>query len=361
MTSASTSGTISRRAALGAASAGLAATVGGRLTPTTQAQAATPISDAAITDGLSVEILQAFRDVPGTLGLKLWAPEDAGRPAWSVEHNANEKLFIASAFKGFVLAEALRQVEEGVDSSSSTPPEAQIAAGLQHLLPLNESVFSLDSSVFNPPHLSGEVSLRTALEAMITHSDNTGADIVLKHVGADRVQAFVDNIGLTKTQIPRSTRAFIGYIMGLPDWQHTTWEQLQAGQFPNPRPIMNDTISMASSAADLVSFYSRTLTGELFQRASTLATYRAILAASDAVPQAIPLGIDGFGKGGQIAADGHYAISFAGGMYIPERWAYFALLLNWTDADGAAAEIQGAYIAAVRRSFTLVRDRLSAL
>ena len=44
---------------------------------------------------------------------------------------------------------------------------------------------------------------------------------------------------------------------------------------------------MASSAADLVSFYARSLTGELFGRASTLASYRAILAASDAIPQAL--------------------------------------------------------------------------
>lgn len=340
----SESDTISRRAALGAAGAGLAASLGARLTPAAvHAQEATPNAD--ITDSLSVEILQTFRALPGTVGLKLWAPSMAGGPEWSVAQNPDEQLFIASAFKGFVLAEALRQVET--------------AAALQQLLPLDEAVFSLDSSVFNPPHLTGEVSLRTALEAMISHSDNTGADIVLKHVGADRVQAFVDNLGLTQTRIPLSTRAFIGYIMGLPDWQQTTWAQLQAGQFPAPRPIVNDTISMASSAADLVSFYSRTLTGELFQHASTLATYRAILATSDAVPQAIPLGVDGFGKGGQIAANGSNAITFAGGMYVPERWIYFALLLNWTDADGPASEIVPAYVEAVRRVFTLVRDAFS--
>ncbi len=349
---------ISRRAALGVASAGLAAAVGGRLTPTVEAEEATPTT-AVGTDGLSVEILQAFRDVPGTLGLKLWAPENAGRPAWSVEHNPDEKLFIASAFKSFVLAAALRQIEEAVDPSSSSPPQAQMAAGLQQMLPLNESVFSLDSSVFNPPHLSGDVSLRTALEAMISHSDNTGADIVLKHIGADNVQAFVDGIGLTQTQIPLSTRAFIGYIMGLPDWQNTTWAQLEAGQFPDPRPIMNDTISMASSAADLVAFYSRALTGELFQRASSLATFRAILASSDAIPQVIPLGGNGFGKGGQVAANATYGITIAGGVYVPQRWIYFAILQNWTEADGPAAEVMSAYVKAVQGTFGLLQDHFT--
>jgi beta-lactamase class A len=50
---------------------------------------------------------------------------------------------------------------------------------------------SPDSATFNPPHLSGKVSERTALEAMIIHSDNTGTDMILKHVGADRVRDFL--------------------------------------------------------------------------------------------------------------------------------------------------------------------------
>jgi hypothetical protein len=144
--------------------------------------------------------------------------------------------------------------------------------------------------------------------------------------------------------------------MGLPDWQQTTWAQLEADQFPDPRPILNDTITMASSPADLVSFYSRTLTGEMFQRETTLATYRTILSWSDAVPQAIPLGANGFGKGGQVSASGSNALSFAGGMYVPNRWIYFAMLLNWSDAEGNIADVEMAYFNAVRHVFTLVRD-----
>lgn len=349
---------VSRRAALGAASAGLAASLGARLSPATaHAQEATASAEA--TDSLSVEILQAFRALPGTVGIKLWAPAMAGGPEWSVAQNADEQMFIASAFKAFVLAATLRQVEDAIDPASGTPPDAQFAAGLQQLLPLNASVFTPGSTVFNPPHLSGEVSLRTALEAMISHSDDTAADIVLKYAGADRVQAFVDGMGLSQTRIPASGAQFIGYIMGLPDWQHTTWAQLEANQFPAPRPILNDTITMASTAAELVTFYARTLTGEMFQRPATLATYRTILSWSDAIPQAIPLGANGFGKGGQVSASGSNALSFAGGIYVPQRWIYVALLLNWSDADGNAAEIEAAYIEAAHSVFTLVRDAFS--
>jgi beta-lactamase class A len=348
---------VSRRTALGAAGAGLATSLGHRLAPATaHAQEAASTNSADATDSLSVEILQTFRALPGTAGIKLWAPAMAGGPEWSVAQNPDEQLFIASAFKAFVLAEALRQVEDAINPASSTPPDAQFAAGLQQLLPLNETVFMPGSTVFNPPHLTGEVSLRTALEAMISHSDDTAADIVLQHAGAARVQAFVDGMGLTQTRIPASGAQFIGYIMGLPNWQHTSWAQMEANQFPAPRPILNDTITMASSAADLVSFYARTLTGEMFERAATLATYRTILSWSDAIPQAIPLGANGFGKGGQVSANGSNALSFAGGLYVPQRWVYFALLLNWTDADGAPADIEAAYIDAARHVFTLVRD-----
>jgi len=47
-----------------------------------------------------------------------------------------------------------------------------------------------------------------------------------------------------------------------------------------------------------------------------------------------------------------------GPQYVPDRWVYFALLLNWTDADGGFnAEVLDPAIAA-RTIFTLVRDRL---
>lgn len=360
MTNAPDISTTSRRSALGAAGAGLAASLGNRLSPSyAHAQEATPISTADSTDSLSVEILQTFRSLPGTVGLKLWAPAMAGGPEWTVEQNPDEQMFIASAFKAFVLAETLRQVEAAIDPKSTTPPAAQLATRMQTLLPLNESVFMPGSTVFNPPNLSGDVSLRTALEAMISHSDDTATDIVLKHTDADKIQAFIDGMGLTQTRIPASGAQFIGFIMGLPDWQHTTWAQLEANQFPDPQPILNDTITMASSAADLVSFYSRTLTGEMFQRESTLATYRTILSWSDAVPQVIPLGANGFGKGGQVSASGSNALSFAGGMYVPNRWIYFALLLNWTDDEGDAGQIEAALIDAARQVFALVRDSFS--
>ena len=186
-----------------------------------------------------------------------------------------------------------------------SPLAAQLNARLAQQLPLDEGVFSLGAPVLNSPHLTGLVTLRTALEAMITHSDNTGTDIVLRHVGPERVQAFIDGIGLRQSEIPASTRQFFGYVLGVPDWRATSWAQLQTDDpAAATHPILNETITMASTASELVSFYARALPGEFFHYAGTLAVFRAIMAIGDSVLLSMPLGVSGFGKGAALISTG---------------------------------------------------------
>ena len=84
------------------------------------------------------------------------------------------------------------------------------------MLDLDESVWSLSSTVFNPPRLSGVVSYLTALEAMISHSDNTATDMAINHVGVETIRDFIVSIGLHGTRIPNSTRQYLAYIFGCP-------------------------------------------------------------------------------------------------------------------------------------------------
>ncbi|MDQ2652660.1 MAG: serine hydrolase [Chloroflexota bacterium] len=356
-----TQATLSRRSALRAGSAGAAVALGATLlAPGARGQVATPVADEAM-DGLSAAILEAFKGLPGQQGLMFLAPPDAGRPAWSLELNADDRFFIASVFKALALAECLRQEEAQIDPTSDVPLAAQLNRRLAQQLPLDESVFSLAAPVLNSPSLTGTVTLRTALEAMIAHSDNTATDIVLKHVGPENVTAFIAEIGLTQTEIPLSTHQFFGYVFGVEDWEGTTWEQLQNPDLSlPPRPILNDTITMASTPREMVSFYSRALQGEFFQYAATLEAFRQILAIGDAVLRSMPLGVNGFGKGGSIDFGGSHVLTFAGGLYVPDRWVYFALFSNWTDEDGGdSGAVQGSYLTAAQMIFTLIRDRLS--
>lgn len=258
-------------------------------------------------------------------------------------------LFCASSFKGYVLGEALRQNEPSNGDLANTQ------------LSLDESVWSLDSEVFNPPFLSGEVSERTALEAMVSHSDNTGADMALKHIGADSVRSFIAGIGLLSTRIPNSTRQFLGYIFGVPEWEQTSWVEAVAaanGGGPLAHPPINDVQTMVSSASDFVSFYSRGLQGAFFKNAATLEEFRAILMIADAIPEVIPLGATGFAKGGQINVGEFNVLCLAGGMYFPDRWVYFATMINWESADPGPTT--SAFVMAIARAFTRVKEVLAA-
>jgi beta-lactamase class A len=358
---------LSRRDAVRAGGLGVAATLSGGALRPASAQEATPIATSIredpTQDGLSVEVIQLFDALPGTKALAFWAPPDAGRPAWSARSQADRQLVIASAFKVFVLAEYLRQAEDGLDATSSTPLAAQLGERMQEQLPLDESVYTLGSPILNPPHLVGTVTARTALQAMILESDDTATDILLKHIGPDRVRGLIASQGLTQTRIPDSTRQYVGYVFGDPDWRTLTWERLvplvENTPYP-PRFALNDEITMASTADDLVDFYSHVLLGELFRYPETLVVFRAMLALKDQIAQIFPLGVNTFLKGGSFDAFSDHALTAAGGMYAAQRWVYFALILNWTAAEaGSVASVGPAFIGVTHAAFTMIRDRLS--
>jgi beta-lactamase class A len=358
----------SRRGALRAGGLGVAASLGTGGLDRVLAQNATPvpttIGEELMQDGLSVEVIELFDALPGTKALKVWAPPDAGRPAWSAVVDADRELVIASAFKVFVLAEYLRQAEAMLDPAASTPLFVQLAEQMQEELVLDESVFTLGSPIFNPPNLTGKVTARTVLQAMILESDDTAADMLLQHIGPERVRELIASLDLGQTRIPDSTRQYIGYVFGDPDWRNLTWAKLlplvNDTPYP-PRFALNDEITMASSADDLVAFYARALTGEIFRYSETLAAFRTILSLKDEIAQIFPLGVNAFVKGGSLDAFTDHVLSAAGGMYAAQRWVYFAVILNWDDAEaGTVGSVGPAFVTVMHAAFTMIRDRLSA-
>jgi beta-lactamase class A len=315
---------------------------------------------------LGQRIIDQFNRLPGRKALKILVPQAGPAGPWSVELNPEQMLFCASSFKVFVLTEFLRRVEAGT-------------ASLTELLPVDESVWSLGSPVLTPSPPTGVIGLiqaRTALEAMIAHSDNTGTDMALGRVGADTLRAHIAEIGLSHTRIPNATRQFFGFVAGVPDWPTISWsEVLQAIENlpPSGPSILNDTQTMASTPEDFVSFYSRALQGQFFEQEQTLRTFRYILTQADAVPRIVPLGTNGFLKGGSIDFRDEHALSIAGGMFIPDRrwadykqtlipdrrWAYYSFMINWVDGEAGTvnevsplfAEVLGTILAWLRDEF----------
>ena len=311
-----------------------------------------PATAQAKSSGSPQDILALFKSLPGDVAVKILAPATNGKPEFLVESNAAKVLFVGSAFKSFVLCEALRQAD--------APDVSRTIAAQQ--LTLDASVWSFDSASFNPPNLIGKVSERTALEAMILHSDNTATDMCLKHVGPDKVRAQIAAMGLKNTTIPDSTRAFIGYLLAAKDHQAFTWEALTAAaNQPMTNAPLNKVSTMSSTADDFVSYYSRALQGEFFKNPQTLSQFRQILSMGDAIwKMPMPLGVSAFTKGGSIDVPGFHALCVPGGMFFDDRWVYFCLTINWTAAAETDPATVQAFAGAASQALQLVKDTLSA-
>lgn len=303
--------------------------------------------------GLPQRIVDVFQNLPGNVALKIMAPPVAGSPGLLVEHNASEHLFVGSAIKTFVLCEALRQADSPVvtDTIAARP------------VALNQAIWTADSAWFNPPNLTGTVSERTTLEAMICHSDDTATDMALKLVGPSNVRQFIASIGLTSTMIPDSTRIFTGYLLGAKNYKTFSWQDLVEAEKENS-PLVNSPLNpvetLASSADDLVSYYSRSLLGAFFTYPETLSQFREILAMGDAIwLLPLPLGVSAFVKGGSIDVPGFHAVCAPGGMFFDNRWVYFCMTINWfakADLDPATVS---AFLAAGSKALQMVKDALS--
>lgn len=123
--------------------------------------------------------------------------------------------------------------------------------------------------------------------------------------------------------------------------------------------MLNDVETLASSANDLVSFFARALPGTFFKNQQTLQQFRRILSLGDItymVP--FPLGASVFGKAGYFDLPGQHARCIAGGMYFPDRWVYFAMILNWDAAESEDPATVAAYFQATRETIERVQNTL---
>lgn len=227
---------------------------------------------------------------------------------------------------------------------------------------LDANVWSNGSPIFNPPKLSGVVSERTALEAMIMRSDNTATDMIFKLVGVDNIRGLIASAGLRHTSVPDSTRAFAAYLFGARNYKTITWEKLSelANEGRLAHPFLNDVQTLASTAEDFVTYYSQALQGHFFQRGETLQEFRRILTLCDfiyLIP--LPLGISAYAKSGNADIPGFHARSFAGGMCVADRWAYFAFMLNWYAPDAADSDTVQKFFAAINEALARVKQLLS--
>jgi beta-lactamase class A len=296
------------------------------------------------------DIVDLFTPLPGNKAMKIVVPRTRNNDGFRAELNASQQLFVASAIKTFVLCEALRQVDS-----------PHIVRTLEEKkLTLDSTVWSLGSPVFDPPNLQGLVSERVTMEAMIMNSDNTATDMMLNLATAAKVRQFIASAGLKRTLIPDTTRAAVAYAFGASNYLTITWDELlEVIKGPLVHPFLNSVETFASSADDFVSYYSRALRGEFFTHRETLNEFRRILTLCDfiyLIP--FPLGVSAYAKSGNADFPGFHARSIAGGLFVANRWIFFAFVINWTAETPEDQQTVDRFFSAIHRSLTLVKDSI---
>lgn len=245
-----------------------------------------------------------------------------------IAHRETAPIFVGSAVKTFILAAYLLAVEQG-------------RLTLTEQLPVNDDVRSPVSPVLG--NLTGTAPAVVALEAMITHSDNTATDMALRRVGPDVVRSLIAARGLTGTRIPDSTRIMVSALAGAPPGTDLGWAGIQAlengAPMPSPRPPMNDVSTMVSTGHDLVAWYDYVLSGQLFAKPETLATFKRIHAMATAMPEIAPPNVIAYGKGGSITWVDSQALAVAGQMVAGPVRATFFYGVNWKGADATMPRV----------------------
>lgn len=278
--------------------------------------------------------IRQFLALPGT---KSYLVRSSGSSApLRLEHEPDLFLFVGSAFKTFVLAQYLRDIETRFRSEDEW-------------VAIDDGIRSPGSPVFM--ELTGRTLGRSVLEAMIAHSDNTATDAAMQKVVADRVRELVAEAKLRNTRIPTSTRRFFSYLVGAPEGVDLGWPGIDKA-LENPpgslRPPLNDAETLASTASDMVSWYEQALLGTFFTKPESLTEFRRIQAMADAIPWIVPPHTPAYAKGGSIEFNGFNCMSVPGQMVVGGRQPVtFCFTVNWNEADGSFPEISGRFIGAV--------------
>jgi beta-lactamase class A len=137
---------------------------------------------AVVTTATTIEEAFAAARVRGFL----YAQDlESGR---EVAHNADEPVVLASVFKVAVLVELYRRAAAG---DLDITERIRVPSSTRTIGPTGISVM----------HDDVELSLRDLAQLMISVSDNTATDVLMGRLGADRVQATVEALGLEDTDV----------------------------------------------------------------------------------------------------------------------------------------------------------------
>ncbi|HEY8686980.1 MAG TPA: serine hydrolase [Chloroflexota bacterium] len=136
----------------------------------------------AIVNELEASIAQVAHNLPGRLGVVVHFLEDD----LEIRCNADERFLAASLIKVPIMAEVYRQAETG-------------ALRLDETIVLDAADVTGGAGVLQYLHPGLRLSITDAVELMISISDNTAANMVLRRIGTDSVNDAIPSLGLRNT------------------------------------------------------------------------------------------------------------------------------------------------------------------
>lgn len=125
-------------------------------------------------------IVRELQQLPGQVGFAV-ARLDGAQPALIAAHQPDRALAIGSTFKLIVLAELSRQVREGRRRWSDA---------------VTIDRHSLPSGLLQDWPLGSPVTLHTLASLMISRSDNTATDVLMRLLGRENVEAMMTRMGM---------------------------------------------------------------------------------------------------------------------------------------------------------------------
>ena len=142
----------------------------------------TIVTAERIVDELATSIGRLARDLPGRLGVVVHFPGVARE----IRLNAHERFKAASTIKVVIMAEAYRQAESG-------------ELRLDEEIVLETADMTGGAGVLQYLHPGLRLHVVDAVELMISLSDNTATNMVLRRVGVDAVNDLACALGLRNT------------------------------------------------------------------------------------------------------------------------------------------------------------------
>jgi hypothetical protein len=139
-------------------------------------------------------------------------------PMWTIGEVPDQQLYTASAFKAFVLAECLRQVELG---------QVSLAEELRITDDVKSFARDDDEKAFANKPDDWRESVESTLEAMIGWSDNTATDMILRRIKPVRVREFIGVHRFQDVIIPDSLRRHFLRVYGKDPDGFYTYEELR--------------------------------------------------------------------------------------------------------------------------------------